>query len=328
VTAELLWTQAEWLRNARGWIDDRLAELGLERTGPPDQVHTYPWATVLRVPTSGETLFFKAMVPQLAHEAAAVAVLARLRPTLVTELVVADPAVGWMLMKDAGAVIRDASDERLEDWERLLAAYAELQREAGPAVEELVAAGVPERRTESLAGLLADVLEDDAAVWADREQGLTAEERRRLRDEALPRLAELWRELAALPVPDTIQHDDLHAGQVFVRGGRWRILDWGDACITHPFASLLVPLRSLVYRGVVADGAPALDRLRDAYLEPWTSLAPRTDLLRAVDLASLAARGTRLLSWQRIVPHFDPPIREDYGESVPRWFRALLEDLG
>jgi hypothetical protein len=79
---------------------------------------------------------------------------------------------------------------------------------------------------------------------------------------------------------------------------------------------------------VVAEDAAELDRLRDAYLEPWSDLAPRADLLRAIDLARLIGYGTRLLSWQRIVPHFDPPIREDYGESVPRWFRALLEDLG
>jgi hypothetical protein len=328
VTSELPWTRLAWLAEAYEWIDGRLAGLGLERMHTPEQVHAYPWATVLRVPTSREPVFFKAMVPLLAHEAGAVAVLARIRPDLVTEVLDADPQLGWMLMADAGVEIRSTPDEKIEDWERLLAAYAELQRETVGAVDDLIAAGVPERGTEAVTGQLAEVLEDDDAVWAGREQGLTDDERRRLRDEGLPRLAELCHELIALPIPDTIQHDDLHGGQVFVRDGRWRILDWGDACISHPFASLLVPLRSLVYREVVAEDAAELERLRDAYLEPWTGVAPRDDLLRAVDLARLVGRATRLLSWQRIVPHFDPPAQEEYGESVPRWFRAILDDLG
>jgi hypothetical protein len=327
VTSELLWTRPAWLAEAHEWIDRRLPGLGLERTHTPEQVHAYPWATVLRVPTSREPVFFKAMVPLLAHEGGATAVLARIRPELVTEVLDADLQLGWMLMADAGVAIRSTPDEKIEDWERLLAAYAELQRETVGAVDDLIAAGVPERGTKAVTGQLAEVLEDDDAVWAGREQGLTDDERRRLRDEGLPRLAELCHELIALPIPDTIQHDDLHGGQVFVRDGRWRILDWGDSCISHPFASLLVPLRSLVYRQVMAEGAPELDRLRDAYLEPWSDLAPRAELLRAVDLGRLVGYGTRLLSWQRIVPHFDPPIREDYGESVPRWFRQLLDEI-
>jgi hypothetical protein len=321
------WTRRAWLQQAYAWIDAQLTGLGLERVDIPEQIHAYPWATVLRVPTSAGQLFFKAMMPLLAHEAAAVSVLAGFRPALVTDVAAWEPETGWMLMRDAGVPIRDVPDERIEDWEWLLGSYAELQRETLAAVDDLLAAGVPDRRTTLLAELLQEVLEDDDAVWAGRERGLTDQERTRLRDESLPRLAALCQELAALPIRDAIQHDDLHASNVFVREADRRILDWGDACIAHPFASLLVPLRSLVHRQVVAEDAPELDRLRDAYLEPWSDLAPRAELLRAVDLGRLVGYGTRLLSWQRIVPHFDPPIREDYGESVPRWFRQLLDEI-
>ena len=246
IEQDLAWTRAEWLSGAYAWIDGRLAEVGLERTGSPEQVHAYPWATVLRVPTTAADVFFKAMVPQLAHEAPAIAVLARLRPDLVTEVIVADPQRGWMLMRDAGAPVRTVADERIEDWGRLLADYARLQLAAADTVDELLAAGVPDRRLEKLPAQLAAVLADDDAVWAGREQGLTDEERAAIRDSTLPRFAALCAEAAALPVPETIQHDDLHGGQVFLRAGHWRILDWGDACVTHPFASLLIPLRSLL----------------------------------------------------------------------------------
>ncbi len=325
---DLPWTRHSWLAEAYEWIDRRLAGLGLARIGTPQQVHAYPWATVLRVPTSAAPLFFKATVPRLAHEAAAIHVLASIRPDIVTEIVVADPRSGWMLMRDAGVVIRTLPDERLDDWERILSAYAALQLEAIRAVDDLLAAGVPDRRTAALPALLREVLDDEEAVRRDRDDnGLTEDEGRRLREEGLPRLVAMCEELTSLAITDSIQHDDLHGGQVFVRDGHWRILDWGDACITHPFASLVVPLRSLAHRRELAADAPELERLRDAYLEPWTGLAPRGDLLRAVDLARRVGYATRLLSWQHIVPYFDPPVREDYGESVPRWFRQLLAEL-
>ena len=81
MSCDLLWTRPDWLSTADEWVDAALGNLGLVRTGPSDQIHAYPWATVLRVPTSAEALFFKAMVPLLAHEARVIAVLARLRPS-------------------------------------------------------------------------------------------------------------------------------------------------------------------------------------------------------------------------------------------------------
>ena len=324
---DLRWNRTDWLEEARTWVDARLADLGIERDGELEQVHAYPWATVLRVPTASEPLFFKAMVPQLAHEAGALRILAAIDPDLLTELVVADADTGWMLMRDAGAPIRTHAEEPYGDWERIVARYADLQIRAAHGVDDLLSAGVPDRRTPTLVPLLADVLEDDAAVWKGRELGLTEEERARLRDDALPRLADLCADLSALPIADTIQHDDLHANNVFVREGHWRILDWGDACVAHPFASLVVPIRSLAHRRNVEENAPELVRIRDAYLEPWTRLAPRAELLRALEVAWLIGYATRLLSWQHIVPHFDPPVREEYSESVPRWFRMLLEKI-
>ena len=56
---------------------------------------------------------------------------------------------------------------------------------------------------------------------------------------------------------------------VFTRGGRLRVLDWGDSCVSHPFASLLTTFRFLEERNGLASGDPWFARLRDVYLEPW-----------------------------------------------------------
>ena len=49
---------------------------------------------------------------------------------------------------------------------------------------------------------------------------------------------------------------------MFVAGNDARIADWGDACITHPFSSLHVPIEWIVARLPPADHAAAVSRLR------------------------------------------------------------------
>ncbi len=65
-----------------------------------------------------------------------------------------------------------------------------------------------------------------------QEEGLTEEEYAQL-IASVPEVARLCRELSAYGIPETIQHDDLHNGNVFVREGRYVFFDWGASCVTH-----------------------------------------------------------------------------------------------
>jgi hypothetical protein len=47
------------------------------------------------------------------------------------------------------------------------------------------------------------------------------------------------------------------------------VIDWGDASISHPFASLVVTFHFLEQFNKPAPSDPWFTRLRDAYLEPW-----------------------------------------------------------
>jgi hypothetical protein len=58
---------------------------------------------------------------------------------------------------------------------------------------------------------------------------------------------------------------------VYVRNGTIRITDWGDSCVSHPFASLVAIFRFLQERNGLASQDRWFRRLRDAYLEPWGS---------------------------------------------------------
>ena len=103
----LLWERPEWLAEVEDWIRERVGELGAHVTGAIERAHLRWWSTVLRVPTSGGDLYFKAGARTQAFEPALVLELARARPALVPGVVAAEPERGWMLMRDGGRQLRE-----------------------------------------------------------------------------------------------------------------------------------------------------------------------------------------------------------------------------
>ena len=292
---DLLWTQPDWLAQATAWIRERV-----DVTGAIEQPHVRWWSTVLRVPTPDGDLFFKAVAPVHRFEAALTARLAELQPGRVTEVVAVDPGRGWFLMRDAGTRLRELLETKadLHHWERVLPEYARLQLEVAPHTDELLALGVPDERLAVLPRLFQELL-------ATRPPGLTEDEYRQA-VEAVPRFEEMCQALAEDGLAETIQHDDLHDGQVFVRDGRYLVFDWGDSCISHPLLSLTVNLRSVAWRLDLEPGGPELRRLRAAYLEPF-GRGPEI-----ADVAYWAGTIARAIAWKRLV---DPREPEFVSES-------------
>ena len=317
----MVWTEPDWLESVHDWIRLQLERVGLEAAGEIEQPHVRPWSTVLRAPTSSGPVWFKANVPALAHEAAVVEILAGRRPDLLPELLATDLERGWMLQADGGIRLREVLEEsrNYDVWEQLLPLYAELQIAAAADRERLLAVGAPDRRLTLLPGQFEELLGDKEALASLAENELD-----RLR-ELIPRVGADCRELEAYALPETIQHDDLHDGQVFVCDGRYLFFDWGDACVSHPFFTLVVTLAVLAHRLELEHGAPELDRFRDAYLEPWTRFRPRSELEAAYPIAYRLGVLCRGLTWALIVSAIPRPLREDEEDAVPERMRMLLE---
>ncbi|MGH3024363.1 MAG: phosphotransferase [Gaiellaceae bacterium] len=315
-TDALLWEQADWLDEAVEWIEGELARLGRDVTGQMEQPHVRPWSTVLRVPTAAGDLWFKACMPALAHEVAVVEVLSRRCGDSLPELLAADAARGWMLQTDAGERVRELADP--ERWVEILPRYAGLQVDAAEIADELRRVGAPDRGLAALPAAFEDLLRRQR----DLEPGAVTQLRERI-----PRIAELCDELAALGLPETIQHDDLHSGNVFVRDGRYLFIDWGDACLAHPFLTLHVTLRVLAYELGLPEDARELDRFRDAYLEPWTAFRPADELVAALPAADLLGALGRALNWQLVAEGAPPADRGEYDEDVADRLRLLAERL-
>jgi hypothetical protein len=302
------WEHPEFLDEARRWIESALAGLGLGVVGEIEQPHVRPWSTVLRVPTGSGDVWFKASVAGLAHDAGVSALLARLRPDLVLTPLAVDAERGWMLLPDGGERLREVLGRERSParWLEIMPRYAELQIASAARLDELLERGLPDFRLARMPELV-----DEVANQAGLEPPPPG------------RVDDLRAELEALGIPETVQHDDLHDGNVFVRpDGGHAVFDWGDSCASHPFASLVVGLRGIAYRFELAERDPDLDRVRSAYLEPWTSYGDRASLLRAVVLSEAVGRLCRALAWLRAAGVPDDPESQ---ESARAWFEDFCE---
>ncbi|GAA2121030.1 phosphotransferase [Nocardioides bigeumensis] len=292
------WREEKWLAGVHTWVDERLAAAGLACAGEAEQRHVTPWSTVIRVPTTGGDVWFKANDASMHHESRVVGLLAAEVPDLVPPLIADDTDRGWLLMADAGEWLRSVSprEGHLDHWLEVLPAYAAAQLAMRSHVEDLLSAGVPDRRLPTLVPAYAALMDE-----------IDAEPRFRAAETFVGELVE---RLAEHGINETLNHDDLHDGQVFVRSGgaggaggaggsgragrRVLVMDWGDACVSHPFFTMSVTLQGVLSWGLddeedSVDTTPFLE----AYLGPFRAAYPG---VTQCDLAE-AARVAMRLGW-------------------------------
>jgi hypothetical protein len=324
--ADLLWNRTDWIADAHAWIRAEMDRLRLPISGPIEQPHVRPWSTVMRFPSGGETLYFKATADYEGHEAAVTDALSRWLPGYSPDVLAADTERSWMLLRDVGVTLRSTlkANPDPHHWTETVIRYARLQREATPYVPELLSFGTPDHRLAELPRLLTAFLDDADAIQLDRPDGLTSAQRNELYA-LVPRFARLCERLAALGIPETLDHNDLHDNNVFVSGDRYTIADWGDCCISHPFSTLTVILRSTGWTLGWAEDGPEAAALRDAYLSEWEAIAMREAVQESAALIPWVGMLNRALSWNQVLAGLTEPWRSQFGASGPGWLQELLK---
>lgn len=281
---------------------DWLHDSGCTPTGEVE-ARVRPWSSCWRVPTADGVVWLKANAPGTAYEAQLYRTLVEAgAPHVLTPLAV-DAERGWLLLPDGGPTLRTHLDRDPDPsrWEQLLPKYAQLQRH----LEDRVLPGVPDCRPGRMPALLDELLTNLPVEHRDELEALR------------PRYAEWCEELATSGISATVQHDDLHDGNVFSTDV---VFDWGDAALAFPFSTMLVTLRSVRSRWPDLD----LVRLRDAYLEPWTDTHSRAELELLTLLATRVGKVGRAAAWQRAL--IDVPDPGEHAEAAPGWLEELLEE--
>ena len=145
------WFAEPWRAEVDAWIDETLVRVRRRRTGPSVPVKVWSLSAVLRVPTDVGPVFLKATCDHFRSEPRITDLLGRLLPGRVPALLGHQPDRGWQLMEPLGGV----SDED-DPTPRLAAptatAIAAIQLDCAAHVEQLRAAGCPERGPRELVG--------------------------------------------------------------------------------------------------------------------------------------------------------------------------------
>jgi hypothetical protein len=287
----------------------------------------------MRVPTDGSPVWFKASGPGAAHEGPLLEVFRRRGVNQVLLPLAIHPDWPWLLFDDGGPTLRatrpdGTGDHDLNAWERILAEYAALQRsvEDEATRDEILAAGVPDGRPSRLPGELARLLEDDGAwgMITDDERAATDAARRRLRGR-LAAVDDAVAELEAAGIPASIQHDDLHGGNILVGPNGDRFFDWGDAVVAHPFSTLTTTFNSIAHHTGRGLDDPVFERLRDVYTDAWTDRLAPPDLVRAVALARALGCVSKSLAWERNLAGLETDQMDGNGDAVAGWLMEFDE---
>lgn len=317
------WTRPGWYAEALPWIDEQLAAAGTPRTGVPAQVRSWGLSNVLRLPTSKGDVYFKALahsstirparpdaLPLLfAHEPVLLQRLSDARPGEVPAPLAIDEERAWMLLPDLGPALARESEVSL--WIESLRGHARLQRSFADQTERLLSFTCVDRRLAVLDGELDRLLGPNPAT-----EQLEPAERAKL-----PRRADELRqaiaELAAIGVPETLLHGDLHPRNLAVRDGKVLAFDWTDAAVSHPFLDLV----TFVEKRSPLSTDP---RLKDAYLAEWEAYASPADLRRALVLAEELGALHQTMTSLYLPDHLSGPSADAMVRGAVWWLRSLL----
>ncbi|QDY06715.1 aminoglycoside phosphotransferase family protein [Micromonospora sp. HM134] len=197
------------------WAAAQLDRLGRPVTGAA-QERTWNLSAVWRLDGPHGTAWLKQVPAFFRHEAAVLRLLADDPAT--PRLLAADDE-GRMLLDHVPGEDRYGADPA--ERATIAARHHALQIRTLPAVDRLVAAGVPDLRGPALARWLRATL---APHPAHRQ---------------LVGVGTRLDEVARCGLPDTLVHGDLHPGNVRADGRRHTVIDWGDAFVGHPAFDIL-----------------------------------------------------------------------------------------
>ncbi len=299
-----------WHRAALNWLE---ANLPPGHDGQPwqaSQIRSWSISSVWRVTSAGARLYFKASPRYFASEVAVTLDVADRFPTISPSVVAAHPGSGWMLMHDLGDVTLSAIDTA-EIWHDTMKTIAVVQHGYMGKFREMERMGIERRTTEAIVETLVSWTDDPAGV----EIRMFGEENEAALGRLAPsvaRIESIADKLRGLGIPPTLEHGDLDATNIFIRNGSPVLMDWSDACISHPFFTPLTPAQARRHPEFV-----------DTYLREWTSYAPLESLRRGFGFAKpLAALESAFHYHRNMVPYLAYPYPD--FRTLERYIPALL----
>ena len=304
------WARTGWHARATGWMFGKLDELGRPPTGPIEQVRHWGISALMRAPTDGGSVWFKAVLPLFAVEPAITALLAQAAPEAVVPVLAHDDAQGWLLLEDVGSTMVVGHAEADAP---TIAALVALQRGLAGGLDDLAAVGAPRRPFAEVPDALDRALRDpETAGWVHLEPA------------RIDRLVSAARDAAAtidaLGFPETVVHGDFHPANVALRDGHPVIFDWSDGAIAHPIVDAMTWVSWLQ-----DDDPERAARAWHTFLEAWSDVCPPETAEAARPALRVAAAAYHAVSYHAIVMHMEPHRRPETADGLEQYVRHLDE---
>jgi len=306
------WAIPGWHAEVERWIIDQVARFSRGAILSIQPIKSWSISCVLKVATETGNLYFKMArdLPLFVNEGAVLACLAELYPDRVPMPVALAPEQGWMLLDDLGNP--PSGDASLDQQALLMQDFARMQIDSSRKIVALLTSGCKDRRLDVLRSQIEPLLDDELALSL-----LTPEERGNLKQIA-PRLKALIAELVSLPIPVTLLHGDLHAGNVILRENSFLYFDWADAAVSHPFFDMI--------HIFMEEDVAKRTALQEAYLLTWEENYPKADVRRAWELASVLYSLYHAVSYQYIVNGIEELVQPELNFAY-YFLRKLLEGI-
>jgi len=316
------WRSAAWSADMSAWLDSVVRDTGAEPTAPMVLHRVSFWSALVSVDTTRGRLWAKENHPGQAFEGPVTLVLTR----LVGDRIVPPAAVSGARMAtwDAGPVLADEGDPDAGTLTALVSEFAELQRLVESRGDELLGAGLPDFPASAVPGYVAEQVAGCRRLPDHHPFHLTPDAADRLLA-GIDRARDAVTELAGVPIPPSVEHNDLYGANCFRAASGphgFRFFDFGDAVWTHPFGVLAIPLR--VARSA---GLPDADlrRLVDAYVEHWSDLATVSELRRLVPPAVRLAGAQRYETYRRQLAGVGPEEFAGWASSALGWLASTTD---
>jgi hypothetical protein len=320
------WYAPGWWDEAMSWIDQALAEKGITREGPPEQVRSWTLSSVIRASTTSGGIYFKAVPQFMSHEGIGMSEMAKQYPTGASPLLSFDADKGWILMPDFGGT-RLVENPDIELWERAVRTHAEMQIGQADRARSWLQMGVPDRSIRRMVDLIDPLITVSTQMLTGRAEGLSDDEIDALHGLSM-RLKFMCAHLADFKIPHSLVHGDLGGNIIVDDDGDLVFFDWTDACISHPFFDMATMASTVFDDNVFKGDESVAIRIRDAYLQPWTKYEPMDRLIQAYDASRPLGALHQTMSYLWILTNIAEDTRWEVEIGLPTWIRRLLRLCG
>ncbi len=210
------------------------------------------------------------------------------------------------------------TSRRSDDWRRLLAEAARIQRIVADHRDELLATGLPDCAPATVPERFDRIVDTFAALPAEHPSYVSPDDEQALRAKR-ESIVEAAAVLSESTLPTTWQHGDLHPWNVFAPpNAGLRIFDFGDAQWAHAVEVLSVPNGWIEARSELAWGD-----LVGAYSDEWGTT--EADLAQQMAAAALTQPVNRALTWWACLAGATAAEWTEWGDAPIYHLKRVLE---